>query len=100
MHEKGDGINGPAKAVASSVVTALTCCKSLLFPTSEITICESPNSCAFRSHSFALMKVSRLVMSYTRSAPTAPRYWLERYRGNGVEVIMAGYNESGVVEDG
>ena len=63
----------PAKDFASSVGTALRCFKSLLFPTSMMTMFESALSRSSFNHRVTFTYVACFEMSYTSSAPTAPR---------------------------
>ena len=62
-----------ANSSAWSVETALKCLRSLLFPTSMITICESAWSLSSFNHRVTLSNVRGFEMSYTSKAPTAPR---------------------------
>jgi len=62
-----------ANALASSVGTARRCFKSLLLPTSMMTMFESAWSRNSFNHRVTLTYVACLAMSYTRRAPTAPR---------------------------
>lgn len=62
-----------AKLFASSVGTARRCLRSDLLPTSMMTMLESAWSRSSLSHLETLTYVGCLAMSYTRSAPTAPR---------------------------
>ena len=63
----------PANCVASSVDTSLKWCMSHLVPTSMMTMLVSVWSLKSFNHSSTLLYVMRLVMLYTRRAPTAPR---------------------------
>lgn len=63
----------PAKAFASSVGTARRCFKSLLFPTNIMMMLASAWSLSSFSHRVTLTYVECLAISYTSSAPTAPR---------------------------
>jgi hypothetical protein len=61
------------KALASSVGTARRCFKSDLLPTSMMTMFESAWSRSSLSQRCTFTYVPCLAMSYTSSAPTAPR---------------------------
>ena len=63
----------PEKARASSVGTALRWRRSLLFPTSMMTMLLSAWSLSSFSQRSTFSYVRCLAMSYTRRAPTAPR---------------------------
>ena len=65
--------DSPAKALASSVGTALRCFKSLLLPTSIMTMFESAWSLNSLSHLVTFVYVACFEISYTSKAPTAPR---------------------------
>lgn len=62
-----------ANALASSVGTARRCLKSDLFPTNMITIFWSAWSRNSRNHLSTFSYVRCFAISYTSSAPTAPR---------------------------
>jgi len=68
-----DRLRCSAYPLASSVGTARRCRKSLLLPTSMITILWSAWSRSSLSQRSTFSKVTCFAMSYTSSAPTAPR---------------------------
>ena len=82
-HDQGGGGRGrgsefrrvilPAKALASSVGTARRWRRSDLLPTSMMTMFWSAWSRSSFSHRSTFSYVRCLAMSYTNSAPTAPR---------------------------
>ncbi len=65
--------NLPANALASSVGTARRCLRSLLFPTSIMTMLLSAWSRSSFNQRSTFSYVRCLAMSYTNNAPTAPR---------------------------